>query len=111
MPQAGQRRELEEGRVAVEQQLDALARQQLAALAVALDVLLAAAGARQRELLVEVGDLLEKRRAVGPVGLGARIDVAAQDFHRLPGSQPVGPSRARRGCRPFAWPMNGGCTL
>ena len=78
---------------------------------VALDVLLAAAGAHQRELLVEIGDLLEKPGAVRPVRVGARIRVGAQDLHRLTGSQPVGPSRARRGCRPFAWPMNGGCTL
>src|SRR4030095_11264997 len=55
-----ERRDLEEGRVAVEQQLDALARHELAALAVALDVLRAAPGACDRELLVEEGELLQE---------------------------------------------------
>jgi hypothetical protein len=51
-------------RVLVEQQLDALARQQLAAVVVAFQVLGAAAGAGERHLLVELGEL---REHAGPV--------------------------------------------
>ena len=76
-----QRRELEKGRVAVEQQLDALSRHQLAAPDVTLHVLLAAAGAHQLELLVQEGDLLEKPGPVLPVGLGTRVGVASKDLH------------------------------
>ena len=61
----GQRRELEERRARVEQQLDALAGQQLAARVVPVDVLLAAAGDRLGVLGVEVGESVEQRRAVG----------------------------------------------
>ena len=76
-----ERRDLEEGRVAIEQQLDALARHQLAALEVALHVLLAAARAHERELLVQDADLLEEPLAVLAIGLGRGVDVGAQDFH------------------------------
>ena len=41
----------------------------------ARDVLLAAAGARQRELLVEIRDLLEKPGAVAPVRVGADVEL------------------------------------
>src|SRR4030095_1624821 len=63
------------------QQLDALARHQLAALCVPLDVLRSAASARDRELLVEGGELLQERRAVRLIALGARVRVATQDVH------------------------------
>ena len=66
---AGERRELEERAARVDEQLDPLARHQLAAGVVALDVLLAAAGHRLRVLGVEVGDLGEHRLAVGHAGL------------------------------------------
>ena len=59
---AGQRRQLEERRALVDEQLDPLAGQQLAAGVVALDVLLAAAGDRLGVLGVEVGELLQHRR-------------------------------------------------
>ena len=58
---SGQRHQLEEGRALVEQQLDAFAGQQLAALRVARVVLLAAAGDRLRMLGIELGQLLEHR--------------------------------------------------
>ena len=62
---ARQRRQLEEGRPGVDEQLDPLARRQLAARVVAVDVLLATPGHRDRVLRVEVGELLEHRLAVG----------------------------------------------
>src|SRR5262249_28737670 len=101
-----QRRDLEERRVAVEEQLDALAGHQLPAPAMALDVPRTAAGPRQRELLVQVGDLLEEGGAVRSVRVRAWVHVRTQDIH-----QPSDSSSIRRGCRPFAWPMKGGCTL
>ena len=58
---AGQRRQLEERAARVDEQLDALAGQQLAAGVVALDVPLPAAGDGHRVLGVEVGDLLQHR--------------------------------------------------
>ena len=60
---ARQRHQLEERRALVEQQLDALAREQLAALAVALVVALTAAVDGLRLLRVEIGDLLQHRLA------------------------------------------------
>jgi hypothetical protein len=81
VPQAASGAISRKGRIAVEQQLDALARHQLAACEVPLDVLLTAGGAQQLELLVQEADLLEKAGAIGLEGLGARIGVAAQDVH------------------------------
>ena len=102
-PPGAERGDFEEGRVAVEEQLDALAGHQLAAPRVALDVLLAAAGPRQRELLVQVGDLLEKALPIGPVGLGAGVDVGGEGLHRgvrsrlrSPASSPGSGSSSRR---------------
>ena len=68
----------------VEQQLDALAREQLAARVVALDVALAAAGARLVEQLLEARHLLEHGGAVRAVALGGRVEVRAQDGHVRP---------------------------
>ena len=75
-----QRAELEERRVAVEQQLDALARHQLAALAVARDVLLAAGAAPARAARRE-RELAQKALAVAPIGLGAGVDASREDLH------------------------------
>src|SRR5439155_15296653 len=108
----GERRELEERRVAVEEQLDALARQQLLPLAVAAHVLLAAAGARERQLLLEQADLLEHRRVVHPVRLGAGVDARGEDGHQSwrvisEGSWPPPASSPRprpRRCSPGASP-------
>src|SRR5262249_10943897 len=47
----------------------------------ALDVLRTAPRAREGELLVEEGELLEERGPVALVGLGLRVHVAAQDLH------------------------------
>ena len=65
---AGQRRQLEERRALVDQQLDPLARQQLAAGVVALDVLLPAAGDRLGVLGVELGELSSIASASGVGG-------------------------------------------
>ena len=65
---AGQRRQLEERAAGVDEQLDPLARHQLAAGVVALDVLLTAAGHRDRVLCLEVGDLGEHRLAARTTG-------------------------------------------
>src|SRR5439155_6166733 len=108
----GERGELEEGRVAVEEQLDALARQQLLPLAVAAHVLLAAAGARQRQLLLQGADLLEHGRMVHPVRLGAGLDAREEDGHQIwrvisEGSWPSPASSPRprpRRCSPSASP-------
>ena len=74
----GERRELEEGRVLVAEQLDALAREQLAAGVVALDVAGAAAEAGLGEQRVDLGEAGEHRLPVGEEVRGAGIDVAAQ---------------------------------
>src|SRR5437016_4558776 len=63
--------------------LDALARQQLLPLAVAAHVFLAAAGARQRQLLLQGADLLEHGRMVHPVRLGPRVDACGEDGHQI----------------------------
>ena len=80
----GQRRELQERRPGVEEQLDPLARGQLAAGVVAVDVLLPAARHRDRVLGVEVGELLEHRLAVATLMLrpppsSARASSACRD--------------------------------
>ena len=64
-PPAGERGQLEERRPLVDEQLDPLAGQQLAASMVPVDVLLAAAGHRLRVLGVEGGDLVQHRGASG----------------------------------------------
>ena len=61
---AGQRRQLQERRALVDEQLDPLAGQQLAAGVVALDVLLAASGHGLRHLGLEVGELRQHRLPV-----------------------------------------------
>jgi hypothetical protein len=61
--------ELEEGCVAIQQQLDALARQQLASGAVPLHVSGAAAAARLTEQALEIREALEHRRTIRAVDL------------------------------------------
>src|SRR5262249_13309686 len=80
-PPGRERRDLEKRRVGIEQQLDALAGHELAALPMPFDVLRTASRARERKLLVEVGELLEECGPVALVGLGLRVHVAAQDLH------------------------------
>ena len=70
------------GASAIDEQLDPLAAQQLAALAVAGDVLVAAAVVDEGQLAVVLG---EQREQVGPVGLerlAALVDVIRQHRHR-----------------------------
>ena len=104
----GQRRQLQERRVGVEEQLDPLAGQQLAAGVVALDVLLAAAGQRLGVLGLELGEL------PASIGLrGGRVRVAvSRRGSRVPSQQGLrdvagaGSAATRRG----PWPAGrSGC--
>ncbi len=95
VPQAASGRELEEGRVAVEEQLDPLPGQELAPLPVPGHVALAAAGPGRRQLLVDDLERLDEGALVGPEGLRARVDGGGEDGHgvggrRRPGRQRVG---------------------
>ena len=73
--------QLQEGRVPVHEQLDPLARQQLAARVVAVDVLLAASLHGERLLRGEHGEVLERGGAVDRV-LGPRgVQRSVQDRH------------------------------
>ena len=79
-----QRRQLQERAVAVQQQLDALPRQQLAARPVAVDVLLATAGPGLRQQPVQLGEQLQVGGPGGPVGLGVRVQPAREQLHANP---------------------------
>jgi hypothetical protein len=68
--------------VPVQQQLDALARQHPAALAVALGVPRPAPRAGQAELLLQRGDRGELRGAVARVGLAGDVHGGPQHRHR-----------------------------
>ena len=72
----GEGRQLEERAVRVQQQLDPLAGQQPAPVAVPLLVALAAAGDGQLELLVQLVEEGELRGPVGAVGLAVQVDDA-----------------------------------
>ncbi len=61
----GEHRQFEERRVAIEEQFEALANQELAPLAVALDILGPSPGERLPRQFVDGCDLLEDRDAVG----------------------------------------------
>ncbi len=73
-PVGGERRELEERRAGIEQQVDALARQKFAARDVPRPRLLAAALDRGIELVAQVGDQALHRRGVGGEFVRARVD-------------------------------------
>ena len=81
---AGQRTELEERGILVEEQLDALAGEQLAALVVPLGVLPAAAGDRRGMQCVDVGESGQHRIAVGGELGGTSVEVGAQHAHPHP---------------------------
>ena len=102
---ARQRRQLQERRPGVDEQLDPLARQELPARVVAVDVLLPAAADGLGVLGVEVGELLQHRLAVGHahasttafirssvVRMPRRVGAPAQ----RPEHRPVDPHRQRR---------------
>ena len=78
----GERGQLEQRRVGIDEQLDPLAAEELAALAVAGDVLLAAAVVDEGELAVVLGEQGEQVRPVRLVGLAALVDVVGQGRHR-----------------------------
>ena len=80
-PVRDERLQLEERAVAVEQQLDPLADQQLAALPVALDVLRPAAAARRLQQLLELLKPRAHRLAVERRRGAGRVEAAAQDCH------------------------------
>jgi alkylation response protein AidB-like acyl-CoA dehydrogenase len=100
-PPGGERRQLEERRAAVEQQLDAFTRQQLAARPVPGLVALATTGPGQRELLLVGG---QQRQQAGAVRRGAgrgQVDRRAEDRH-LPSCHPrraSGAGLVPTGCR------------
>ena len=106
----GERRQLEQRGVAVDEQLDALAAQQLAALAVALDVLVAAAVVDERQLAVVLGEQLEQVGPVGLVRLAALVDVIPQHRHgrhRRPARAATGadpPTHPSVSCIGASWP-------
>jgi len=76
----------------------------------ALDVLLAAAGAQQRQLLVQLPDLLKKRLTVRPIGIGSDVDIAAQDLHRTAAynATRADSGQAHSGSSPVSVSANGG---
>ena len=77
----GERRELEEVRVAVEEELDPLVDEQPSAGAVALDVAGPAAGAGEGELLVVGREHGEQGRTVVAVGVAAGVHPGSEDRH------------------------------
>ena len=83
-----QRRQLEKRRAGVEQLLDPLAHRQLALLAMALDVLRAAALAHAGDALAQFGDERRHAVAIGAKQVRRAIDVGLEDVHlsRDPGS-------------------------
>ncbi len=96
----GQRGQLQERAVRVEQQLDPLPGQQPSSVPVPLLVALPATGDGQLELFFQVLYEGELRPPVGLVGLAGRVDVRGQDRHAgfsLPG--PGSGARARTGPR------------
>ncbi len=80
-PVRGELAQLEKRRADVEQRLDALARQHLAAFDVARARALVAAGRGRRDSAVQVVDQRPHRRRVFPEFLGARIDRRGENGH------------------------------
>jgi hypothetical protein len=92
---AGQRAQLEEVRVAIEQELDALARQQLAGGEVSTVVLVATADRRRAERGGELGHGGRAGGVVDAVVVGFAIELRAQDRIRLLGHGPRRDSTSR----------------
>ena len=80
-PEGGHLADLQEGRARVEQVVDALARQQLAAGNMLGPCGLAAAQRHLRRLRAQVLDQRAHLRGIGPEVLRARIDLALQHLH------------------------------
>jgi len=99
----GQRGELEEVGVAVDEQLDPLPGEQLPPGPVPLDHPGAAAAPGQGQLLVELGQPVEEEGPVGLVGLGPAVEAGGEDGHRRRSLRPAPERRAagisRRGGR------------
>ena len=82
----GEGAQLEKRRVTIEQELDALADEELAPLAMARHAALAATGAGEGELGLDLSHEREHILAVLAKALGARIDARPEDIHdRLAG--------------------------
>ena len=101
----GQRRQLQERPVAVDQQLDPLPGQQLAPGPVALHVLRPAARPGLGQQPVELGQQLLVGGPVGPVGVRGRVEPAPEHAHREPpalwlprGNHGPGPAPDRQRC-------------
>ena len=92
----GQRGQLEERAVRVDEQLDPLPGQQPAPVAVPLLVALPAARDRQLELFTQLIEHSELRGAVGAVGLVVRVDVGGKDRHAASNTISAGPGCAGR---------------
>src|SRR5262249_27642191 len=92
---AGQRADLQERAVRVEEERDALPDEQLAAAPVALDRPLPAAERRLLEQAADLAEQAEHALAVRLERLAGRVDAGGQDWCGHPG-QPVWPSRRAR---------------
>jgi hypothetical protein len=86
---SGQRGQLHERRVTVDQQLDPFACQQSTAIVVPLDVTVAAPGRNELQLFVQRGDTGGLDRIVIPIRLRRRIDFRRQHGHPPPLPSPV----------------------
>ena len=82
VPQAASAGQLQQRRVPVDQQLEALAGQQLAAVVVPLGVLRATAGPGQLQLLVQGRDGGQLALPVGQVAVAGGVHRRAQDGHQ-----------------------------
>ena len=89
-PPRGQGGQLEQRRVPVDQELDALPGEQPAPVTVPLRVFRAAARAGQLELLVQGGDGRQLPSAVGQVRLAGRVHRRSQDRHAAPFGRVLG---------------------
>ncbi len=92
VPQAGERAELQERSVRVEQELDPLPSEQLPPSLVARDIALATTRPGQGQLLVDQLDRLQEGALVVPEDLGGRVDGSGEDGHADEGSA-LGASR------------------
>jgi hypothetical protein len=95
-PHSGERGQLEEGAGVVEHEVDALAHQQLAAAAVALDVRVATARGGQHEALVQQLELLSAARCGRDAGSRAPIDAAGHHGHGWCPFETAGETDGRR---------------
>ena len=99
---AGERTQLEKGRVAVEQELDALADEELAALPMAGHALLAAAALGQGKLRLDFRQEGEHVLSIPVEALGARVDARPNDVHGVCPGDDDSPAPRRQS---IPWPI------